>query len=100
MSTINSEDKGTKGMATNTKETQAWLREAGDTCWDRGVGDQMSDRVDGSRVAIVSRPGNIREGRLGEDVREMFAEDRDGQEVGGELLVVSPKATRVDCYPE
>ena len=56
--------------------------------------------MDGSRVANVSRPGDSREGRLGEDVREMFAEDRDGQEVGEELSVVSPKATRVDCYPE
>ena len=74
--------------------------EEGNTCWDRGAGDRTSDRVDGSRVASVSQPGNIREGQLGEDVREMFAEDRDGQEVGGELSVVSPKATRVDCYPD
>ena len=74
--------------------------EEGNMCWDRGVGDRTSDRVDGSRVVSVSRPGNIHEGRLGEDVRKMFAEDRDGQEVGEELSVVSPKATRVDCYPE
>ena len=72
MNTIISEDKGTKGMATNTKETQAWVREAGDMCWDRGVGDRTSDRVDGSRVANVSRLGNIRKGWLGGDVREAF----------------------------
>ena len=50
MNTIISEDKGTKGMATNTKETQAWLCKAGDTCWEHGIGDRMSDRVDGSHV--------------------------------------------------
>ena len=50
MNTIISKDKGTKSVATNTKETQAWVHEAGDTCWDRGVGDRTSDRVDGSRV--------------------------------------------------
>ena len=32
--------------------------------------------------------------------REVFAGDRDGEEVEDRLLVISPKATRVDCYPE
>ena len=41
MNTIISKDKGTKRMAINTKETQAWLREAGDTCWEHGISDQL-----------------------------------------------------------
>ena len=45
MNTIISKDKGTKCMAINTKETQAWLREAGDTCWECGIGDRLSDHV-------------------------------------------------------
>ena len=45
MNTIISKDKGTKGMATNTKETQAWVCEAGDTCWERRIGDWLLDRV-------------------------------------------------------
>ena len=55
-------------------------------------------------MEVASRTSRDREIAAKDDwvnvFREVFAGDRDGEEVEDELLVVSPKATRVDCYPE
>ena len=100
MNTIISEDKGTKRMATSTKETQAWLREARDTCWECGIGDRMSDRVDGSHIANVSEPGIDCEGDVGVEVRELFVMNGGELGAGWTLLAFFLKTTMVDRYPD
>ena len=100
MNTIISKDKGTKRMAIHTKETQAWLREAGDTCWERGIGDRLSDRVVEAASQSVSEPGIDHEGEVGMKVRELFVMNGGELGAGWTSLAFFLKTTRVDHYPD